>query len=42
MSLERDFSLIPPFEICAPAEQRIPFVFNSPHSGRYYPHSFVE
>ncbi len=42
MSLERDFSLIPPFEVNAPAEQRIPFVFNSPHSGRYYPQSFLE
>ncbi|MBV2144264.1 N-formylglutamate amidohydrolase [Falsochrobactrum sp. TDYN1] len=42
MSLERDFSLVPPFEVRAPAQQRIPFVFNSPHSGRYYPESFLE
>lgn len=42
MSLERDFSLIPPFEVDAPADQRIPFVFNSPHSGRLYPRSFLE
>ncbi|MFI3903792.1 N-formylglutamate amidohydrolase [Ochrobactrum sp. S1502_03] len=42
MSLERDFHLIPPFELCAPAQQRIPFVFNSPHSGRAYPLSFLE
>ncbi len=42
MSLERDFPLTPPFELCAPAQQRIPFVFNSPHSGRNYPKSFLE
>ena len=24
-----------------PAEQRVPFVFNSPHSGRYYPERFL-
>ncbi len=42
MSLERDFSLIEPFEVSAPAQQRIPFVFNSPHSGRYYPQSFLD
>lgn len=41
MSLERDFNQIPPFEICVPAQQRIPFVFNSPHSGRMYPASFL-
>jgi len=42
MSLERDFHLMPPYEVCAPAQQRIPFVFNSPHSGRAYPKSFLE
>jgi N-formylglutamate amidohydrolase len=31
-----------PFEVVAPAEQRIPFVFNSPHSGRVYPADFLE
>ncbi|MBV8977160.1 MAG: N-formylglutamate amidohydrolase [Alphaproteobacteria bacterium] len=30
-----------PFKIHRPAEQRIPFVFASPHSGRLYPASFV-
>ncbi|MET3777999.1 N-formylglutamate amidohydrolase [Rhizobium alvei] len=30
------------FEIWEPAEQRLPFVFNSPHSGRTYPRCFVE
>jgi len=32
----------PPFRISAPAEQRVPFVFNSPHSGRTYLRSFHE
>ncbi len=30
------------FEVREPEIQRIPFVFNSPHSGRRYPVSFVE
>jgi len=30
------------FEIVEPAAQRIPFVFNSPHSGRLYPQSFLD
>lgn len=41
MSMQRDFSIVEPFEICAPAQQRVPFVFNSPHSGRYYPPEFL-
>ncbi len=32
----------PPFEVIQSAEQRVPYVFNSPHSGRRYPKSFVE
>ncbi|ESZ53018.1 N-formylglutamate amidohydrolase [Mesorhizobium sp. L2C054A000] len=36
-----DFSIVPPFEIRSGAEQRVPFVFNSPHSGRYYPDRFL-
>ncbi|MEP9355320.1 N-formylglutamate amidohydrolase [Xanthobacter sp. KR7-65] len=32
----------PAFEVLAPAEATAPFVFNSPHSGRIYPRSFVE
>ncbi|MEZ5871075.1 MAG: N-formylglutamate amidohydrolase [Nitratireductor sp.] len=31
-----DSTLNPPFTVLAPAEQRVPFVFNSPHSGRNY------
>jgi len=28
---------VDPFSLRAPADQRVPFVFNSPHSGRHYP-----
>ncbi len=31
----------PPFEVLAPFEQTLPFVFNTPHSGRHYPASFL-
>lgn len=31
-----------PFEIRASADQRVPFVFNSPHSGQHYPERFLE
>lgn len=41
MSLQRDFQSVVPYEVCAPAQQRIPFVFNSPHSGNYYPPAFL-
>jgi N-formylglutamate amidohydrolase len=36
-----DFSGIALFEIRASAEQRVPFIFSSPHSGRYYPERFL-
>jgi N-formylglutamate amidohydrolase len=36
-----DFSAVPPFEIRESAEQRVPFVFNSPHSGNHYPERFL-
>src|SRR4051794_39761494 len=36
-----DFGVFPPFAVKAPAEQRVPFVFNSPHSGRIYPSRFL-
>jgi len=32
----------PPFHVLTPAQQRVPFVFNSPHSGRCYPKSLLE
>lgn len=37
-----DFLMTPAFDVLAPAEQRIPFVFNSPHSGSHYPDSFLQ
>lgn len=36
-----DEELDPPFSILAPREQRAPFVFCSPHSGRVYPRAFL-
>ncbi|MEX3010322.1 N-formylglutamate amidohydrolase [Hoeflea sp. TYP-13] len=39
--MEDIFSDHPPFEIRMPAEQIVPFVFNSPHSGRVYPEAFL-
>ena len=32
----------PPFDIVRPAQQRVPFVFNSPHSGRAYPDEMIK
>lgn len=37
----QDFAGIRPFEVRSAAEQRVPFVFNSPHSGRHYPARFL-
>ncbi|RCW82980.1 N-formylglutamate amidohydrolase [Phyllobacterium bourgognense] len=42
MTAERDFPDSPPYELRQPSDQRIPFVFNSPHSGRYYPAAFLQ
>jgi len=36
-----DFAIVPPFEVRESAEQRVPFVFNSPHSGSHYPERFL-
>ncbi|MEZ5827021.1 MAG: N-formylglutamate amidohydrolase [Hyphomicrobiales bacterium] len=33
--------LIPPFSVERPSELKVPFVFNSPHSGRIYPSAFL-
>lgn len=41
MSALRDFVATPPFVTIAPAGQRVPFVLNSPHSGRFYPPRFL-
>ncbi|MBX3582086.1 MAG: N-formylglutamate amidohydrolase [Rhizobiaceae bacterium] len=40
MMLADDFAQVPAFEVRESAEQRVPFVFNSPHSGRHYPDRF--
>ena len=41
MPLRNEFPNLLPFELLQPAEQRVPFVFNSPHSGAYYPATFL-
>jgi N-formylglutamate amidohydrolase len=42
MTAERDFPDNLPYELRQPSDQRIPFVFNSPHSGRSYPAAFLQ
>ena len=42
MSDQSRRELDPPFEILEPAVCRAPVVFNSPHSGRVYPHAFLQ
>jgi N-formylglutamate amidohydrolase len=37
-----DFTPETAFDVLAPAQQRVPFVFNSPHSGRTYPQRFLD
>jgi N-formylglutamate amidohydrolase len=37
-----DFATVAPFEVRASVEQRVPFVFSSPHSGRHYPERFLK
>ncbi len=37
-----DFQTLPAFEVYQPDEQLVPFVFSSPHSGRYYPERFLK
>jgi N-formylglutamate amidohydrolase len=41
MRVVADFVTEPPFEVAAPADQSLPFVFNSPHSGAAYPLAFL-
>lgn len=41
MSASEDFAVVAPFDLRAGAQQRVPFVFNSPHSGRFYPERFL-
>ena len=37
-----DAELTPPFTVLHPARLEVPFVFNSPHSGRVYPETFLK
>lgn len=37
-----DFTADEAVHVFAPAEQRVPFVFSSPHSGRNYPDRFID
>ncbi len=41
MTAYEDFAEVPPFTVLACAQQRVPFVYNSPHSGRVYPRRFL-
>jgi len=41
LSVADDFTAVRAFEVSSGAEQRVPFVFNSPHSGRHYPERFL-
>lgn len=41
MYVEPDFTEIEAFQVEMPERQTAPFVFNSPHSGRYYPDRFL-
>jgi N-formylglutamate amidohydrolase len=41
MTPAEDFSATPPFVVHSPVRQRVPFVFNSPHSGSHYPPRFL-
>ncbi|MHA1517396.1 MAG: N-formylglutamate amidohydrolase [Alphaproteobacteria bacterium] len=38
-TIERELS--PPFSVARPAELAVPLIFNSPHSGRIYPSTFL-
>ncbi len=42
MSVLADFAGIETVDIVRPAEQRLPYVFSSPHSGRHYPERFLQ
>lgn len=42
MSVLEDFAPSQAFAVSRAAEQRVPFVFNSPHSGRHYPERFLK
>ena len=37
-----DGELSPPYQVLRPSQLTVPFVFNSPHSGRIYPQAFLD
>ncbi|MEO9612519.1 MAG: N-formylglutamate amidohydrolase [Nitratireductor sp.] len=41
MSVADDFAGVVPFQTRRPLQQSVPFIFNSPHSGRSYPERFL-
>jgi N-formylglutamate amidohydrolase len=41
MTASEDFAGLAPFDIRSAGSQRVPFIFNSPHSGRHYPERFL-
>jgi N-formylglutamate amidohydrolase len=41
MNLSGDFPATPVYEVKSPVQHSVPFVFNSPHSGRNYPERFL-
>lgn len=41
MGASADFTDIPAFQVLGVEQQQVPFVFNSPHSGRHYPPRFL-
>ena len=42
MTDKTDFTFEAAFDVIAPQQQTLPFVFNSPHSGAHYPTAFLE
>ena len=42
MANNTDFTFEAAFDVIAPQQQSLPFVFNSPHSGAHYPAAFLE
>lgn len=42
MAKEVDLLEITPFKVAKPVHQSLPFIFNSPHSGRHYTQAFLD
>lgn len=41
MTSQDDFAVHPPFTVFEPIRQTLPYILNSPHSGRHYPERFL-